>query len=184
MTFVSEDGLLCPAHKVMLSSHNALPIFFYNILPFHNVLSTPSSSHPMYQNAPANFTTWQAPEFNWPHRLPIDWAPWAPISPPPPSGLPGLPTPPISAGLPKLVGLPLLPNRNFEAMGAQLISGAQQILMVLGAQGAREPRTMKCTKASKKKTLFIAFFLATFPYAICVNFATYCTFCVRILQHM
>ena len=86
----------------------------------------------MYQNALANFTTWQAPEFNWPHRLPIDWAPWAPISPPPPSGLPGLPTPPISAGLPKLVGLPLLPNRNFEAMGAQLISGAQQISMVLG----------------------------------------------------
>ena len=69
-------------------------------------------------------------------------------------------------------------------MGTQLISGAQQILMVLGDQGAREPRTMKCTKASKKKTLFIAFFLATFPYAICVNFATYCTFCVRILQHM
>ena len=137
MTFVSEDGLLCPAHKVMLSSHNALPIFFYNILPFHNVLSTPSSSHPMYQNAPANFTTWQAPEFNWPHRLPIDWAPWAPISPPPPSGLPGLPTPPISAGLPKLVGLPLLPNRNFEAMGAQLISGAQQILMLLGARETR-----------------------------------------------
>ena len=50
-------------------------------------------------------------------------------------------------------------------MGTQLISGAQQILMVLGDQGAREPRTMKCTKASKKKTLFIAFFLATFPYA-------------------
>ena len=43
-------------------------------------------------------------------------------------------------------------------MGTQLISGAQQILMVLGAQGAREPRTMKCTKASKKKTLFTAFF--------------------------
>ena len=73
--------------------------------------------------------------------------PGLPLVPPPPSGLPGLPTPPISAGLPKLVGLPLLPNRNFEAMGAQLISGAQQILMVLGAQGAREPRTMKCTKA-------------------------------------
>ena len=33
-------------------------------------------------------------------------------------------------------------------MGDQLISGAQQILMVLGAQGAREPRTMKCTKAN------------------------------------
>ena len=49
-------------------------------------------------------------------------------------------------------------------MGTQLISGAQQILMVLGDQGAREPRTMKCTKASKKKTLFIAFFLATFPW--------------------
>ena len=31
----------------------------------------------------------------------------------------------------------LLPNRNFEAMGAQLISGVQQILMVLGAQGAQ-----------------------------------------------
>ena len=22
-----------------------------------------------------------APEFNWLHRLPIDWAPWAPINP-------------------------------------------------------------------------------------------------------
>ena len=32
-------------------------------------------------------------------------------------------------------------------MGDQLISGAQQIFMVLGAQGAREPRNMKCTKA-------------------------------------
>ena len=28
-----------------------------------------------------------------------------------------------------------------EAMGAQLILGAQQILMVLGAQGAREDQT-------------------------------------------
>ena len=62
-------------------------------------------------------------------------------------GLPGLPTPSISAGLPKWAGLPLLPTCFLEAMGAQLILGAQQILMVLGAQGAREPRTMKCTKA-------------------------------------
>ena len=31
-------------------------------------------------------------------------------------------------------------------MGAQLILGAQQILMVLGAQGAQ---TMNCTKAEK-----------------------------------
>ena len=38
-------------------------------------------------------------------------------------------------------------------MGAQLILGAQQILMVLGAQGAREPRTMKCTKAENPPEL-------------------------------
>ena len=58
-----------------------------------------------------------APEFNWLHRLPIDWAPWAAISP-----------------VRHLVSL--APNtinicRNFEAMGAQLI------LIVLGAQGAQ-----------------------------------------------
>ena len=34
-----------------------------------------------------------------------------------------------------------------EAMGAQLILGAQQILMVLGAQGARGAQTMNCTIA-------------------------------------
>ena len=34
-----------------------------------------------------------------------------------------------------------------EAMGAQLILGAQQILMVLGAQGAQGAQTMNCTKA-------------------------------------
>ena len=45
--------------------------------------------------------------------------------------------PPISGGLLKLVGLPMLPNRNFEAMGAQLVSGVLQILMVLRAQGAQ-----------------------------------------------
>ena len=33
-------------------------------------------------------------------------------------------------------------------MGAQLILGAQQILMVLGAQGAQGAQTMNCTKAS------------------------------------
>ena len=32
-------------------------------------------------------------------------------------------------------------------MGAQLILGAQQILMVLGAQGARGAQTMNCTIA-------------------------------------
>ena len=32
-------------------------------------------------------------------------------------------------------------------MGAQLILGAQQILMVLGAQGAQGAQTMNCTKA-------------------------------------
>ena len=47
----------------------------------------------------------------------------------------------------KMSWAPIASNRKFEAVGAQLISGAQQILMVLGAQGAREPRTMKCTKA-------------------------------------
>ena len=34
-------------------------------------------------------------------------------------------------------------------MGAQLILGAQQILMVLGAQGAQGAQTMNCTKAEK-----------------------------------
>ena len=43
VTFVSEDGLLCPAHKVMLWSQNALPKFiFQNIAlpkcPFHPLL--------------------------------------------------------------------------------------------------------------------------------------------------
>ena len=43
VTFVSEDGLLCPAHKVMLWSQNALPKFiFQNIalpkFPFHPLL--------------------------------------------------------------------------------------------------------------------------------------------------
>ena len=32
-------------------------------------------------------------------------------------------------------------------MGAQLILGAQQILMVLGAQGAQGAQTMNCTIA-------------------------------------
>ena len=59
---------------------------------------------------------------------------WAP-------GLPGLPTPSISAGLPRWAGLPSLPKGMLEAMGAQLILGAQQILMVLGAQGAQEDQT-------------------------------------------
>ena len=40
----------------------------------------------------------------------------------------------------------MLPTCFLEAMGAQLILGAQQILMVLGAQGAQ---TMNCTKAEK-----------------------------------
>ena len=34
-------------------------------------------------------------------------------------------------------------------MGAQLILGAQQILMVLGAQGAQGAQTMNCTIAKK-----------------------------------
>ena len=34
-------------------------------------------------------------------------------------------------------------------MGAQLILGAQQILMVLGAQGAQGAQTMNCTKAEE-----------------------------------
>ena len=34
-------------------------------------------------------------------------------------------------------------------MGAQLILGAQQILMVLGAQGAQGAQTMNCTIAWK-----------------------------------
>ena len=43
VTFVSEDGLLCPAHKVMLWSQNARPKFiFQNIAlpkcPFHPLL--------------------------------------------------------------------------------------------------------------------------------------------------
>ena len=45
----------------------------------------------------------------------------------------------------KMSWAPIPSNRKFEAVGAQLISGAQQILMVLGA---REPRTMKSTKAT------------------------------------
>ena len=45
---------------------------------------------------------------------------------------------------PEMSWAPIASKRKFEAMGAQVISGAQQILMVLGA---REPRTMKCTKA-------------------------------------
>ena len=71
------------------------------------------------------------------------WSPW-------------LPTPSISAGLPKWAGLPLLPTCFLEAMGAQLILGAQQILMVLGAQGAQGAQTMNCTIAvfSKKTVLW------------------------------
>lgn len=34
-----------------------------------------------------------------------------------------------------------IPKSMLEAMGAQLILGAQQILMVLGAQGAQEDQT-------------------------------------------
>ena len=41
----------------------------------------------------------------------------------------------------------MLPTCFLEAMGAQLILGAQQILMVLGAQGAQGAQTMNCTKA-------------------------------------
>ena len=37
-------------------------------------------------------------------------------------------------------------------MGAQLILGAQQILMVLGAQGARGAQTMNCTIAEANYT--------------------------------
>ena len=44
-----------------------------------------------------------------------------------------------------------------EAMGAQLILGAQQILMVLGAQGAQGAQTMNCTKA----TVFFAIYYST-----------------------
>ena len=141
----------------MLSSHNAHPNFSKTFAlpkcPFHPLLHLIQCiKMPLRISQPGRLQSSIGPigsRLIGLPGLPIDWAPWAPISPPPPSGLPGLPTPPISAGLPKLVGLPLLPNRNFEAMGAQLISGAQQILMVLGAQGAREPRTMKCTKAPK-----------------------------------
>ena len=72
-------------------------------------------------------------------------------------------------------------------MGTQLISGAQQILMVLGDQGAREPRTMKCTKASKK-THFLLHFFGNLPlcnmckfchllHILRKNFATYVSLC-------
>ena len=40
-------------------------------------------------------------------------------------------------------------------MGAQLILGAQHILMVLGAQGARGAQTMNCTIANIIITIII-----------------------------
>ena len=39
-------------------------------------------------------------------------------------------------------------------MGAQLILGAQQILMVLGAQGAQGAQTMNCTKAGNDPVFY------------------------------
>ena len=62
-------------------------------------------------------------------------------------------------------------------MGAQLILGAQQILMVLGAQGAQGAQTMNCTKAKSKIASF-----SVQPFMVKFEFEIYnCEFCSFLL---